>query len=92
MDALGGRVLIAVVNKPGDLFYDAHVAVRQVLVAVDQPGGRPVVQVNTRRTSPPPPPASTAAPRPSANTPPRSPPNWTTRRVLIISAKQVPQR
>ncbi len=47
MAALGGSVPVGVVNKPGDLFTDDHVASRQMLVAVDQPAGRPIVQVNT---------------------------------------------
>jgi crotonobetainyl-CoA:carnitine CoA-transferase CaiB-like acyl-CoA transferase len=45
--ALGGAVPVGAVNRPGDLFDDEHVAARQMLVAVDQPSGRPVVQVNT---------------------------------------------
>jgi crotonobetainyl-CoA:carnitine CoA-transferase CaiB-like acyl-CoA transferase len=45
--ALGGQVPVGVVNKPGDLFADDHVASRDMLVAVDQPSGRPIVQVNT---------------------------------------------
>jgi crotonobetainyl-CoA:carnitine CoA-transferase CaiB-like acyl-CoA transferase len=45
--ALGGQVPVGVVNKPGDLFDDAHTAARNMLVAVEQPSGRPVVQVNT---------------------------------------------
>ena len=47
MAALGGQVPVGVVNKPGDLFTDKHVASRDMLVAVDQPAGRPIVQVNT---------------------------------------------
>ncbi|MEL7157418.1 MAG: CoA transferase [Actinomycetota bacterium] len=47
VEALGGKVPVGVVNKPGDLFTDDHVAARHMLVAVDQPAGRPVVQVNT---------------------------------------------
>lgn len=47
LEALGGRVPVGVVNKPGDLFTDAHVAARDMLVAVEQPSGRPIVQVNT---------------------------------------------
>jgi crotonobetainyl-CoA:carnitine CoA-transferase CaiB-like acyl-CoA transferase len=45
--ALGGAVPVGAVNRPGDLFDDEHVAAREMLVAVDQPSGRPVVQVNT---------------------------------------------
>ena len=45
--ALGGAVPVGAVNRPGDLFDDEHVAARQMLVAVDQPSGRPVVQANT---------------------------------------------
>jgi len=47
LEALGGKVPVGVVNKPGDLFSDDHVASRDMLVAVDQPSGRPIVQVNT---------------------------------------------
>ena len=47
MEALGGQVPVGVVNKPGDLFTDEHVASRDMLVAVEQPSGRPIVQVNT---------------------------------------------
>ena len=47
MAALGGKVPVGVVNKPGDLFTDDHVNARDMLVAVDQPSGRPIVQVNT---------------------------------------------
>ena len=47
MAALGGKVPVGVVNKPGDLFTDEHVASREMLVAVEQPSGRPIVQVNT---------------------------------------------
>ncbi|MDH3680532.1 MAG: CoA transferase [Acidimicrobiia bacterium] len=47
MEALGGQVPVGVVNKPGDLFTDQHVTSRDMLVAVDQPSGRPIVQVNT---------------------------------------------
>ena len=47
MAALGGKVPVGVVNKPGDLFTDEHVASRDMLVAVEQPAGRPIVQVNT---------------------------------------------
>jgi succinyl-CoA:mesaconate CoA transferase len=45
--ALGGAVPVGAVNRPGDLFDDEHVTAREMLVAVDQPSGRPVVQVNT---------------------------------------------
>ncbi len=47
LEELGGKVPVGVVNKPGDLFTDDHVASRDMLVAVEQPSGRPVVQVNT---------------------------------------------
>ena len=47
LGALGGRVPVGVVNKPGDLFTDAHVDSREMLVAVEQPSGRPIVQVNS---------------------------------------------
>ncbi len=47
MEALGGQVPVGVVNKPGDLFTDDHVTARDMLVAVEQPSGRPIVQVNT---------------------------------------------
>ncbi|MEM7338530.1 MAG: CoA transferase [Actinomycetota bacterium] len=47
IETLGGQVPVGVVNKPGDLFTDAHVTARDMLVAVDQPSGRPIVQVNT---------------------------------------------
>ena len=45
--ALGGQVPVGVVNQPGDLFHDPHVAAREMLVAVPQPSGRPVVLTNT---------------------------------------------
>ena len=45
--ALGGRVPVGAVNQPGDLFHDPHVAAREMLVAVPQPSGRPVVLTNT---------------------------------------------
>ena len=45
--ALGGHVPVGVVNQPGDLFDDPHVAARDMLVAVPQPSGRPVVLTNT---------------------------------------------
>jgi crotonobetainyl-CoA:carnitine CoA-transferase CaiB-like acyl-CoA transferase len=35
------------VNEPVDLFTDPHIVAREMLVAVEQPHGRPVVQVNT---------------------------------------------
>jgi len=44
---LGGRIPVGPVNRPADLFEDPHVAAREMLVAVDQPSGRPVVLVNT---------------------------------------------
>ena len=44
---LGGRAPVGVVNQPGDFFRDPHVAAREMLVAVPQPSGRPVVQTNT---------------------------------------------
>ncbi|MEM8923400.1 MAG: CoA transferase [Actinomycetota bacterium] len=47
VEILGGQVPVGVVNKPGDLFDDEHADAREMLVAVDQPSGRPVVQVNT---------------------------------------------
>lgn len=47
LEALGGQVPVGVVNKPGDLFSDEHATSRHMLVAVDQPSGRPIVQVNT---------------------------------------------
>ncbi|MCP3990909.1 MAG: CoA transferase [Actinomycetia bacterium] len=47
LEMLGGRVPVAIVNKPGDLFSDPHVISRGMLVAVEQPSGRPIVQVNT---------------------------------------------
>lgn len=47
LEVLGGHVPVGVVNKPGDLFTDAHVESRDMLVAVEQPAGRPIVQVNT---------------------------------------------
>tara|TARA_B100001250_G_scaffold414422_1_gene452707 strand:- start:2143 stop:3381 length:1239 start_codon:yes stop_codon:yes gene_type:complete len=45
LDLIGGKVPCGPVNLPGDLFSDEHVQARQMLVAVDQPSGRPVVQV-----------------------------------------------
>ncbi len=45
MAALGGKVPCGPVNEPGDLFDDPHVAAREMLVAVDQPVGRPIVQI-----------------------------------------------
>ncbi|MGD9755839.1 MAG: CaiB/BaiF CoA transferase family protein [Acidimicrobiia bacterium] len=47
MAALGGKVPCGPVNKPVDLFTDPHIRAREMLVAVEQPLGRPVVQVNT---------------------------------------------
>lgn len=47
MAALGGKVPCGPVNQPVDLFTDPHIKARDMLVAVDQPQGRPVVQVNT---------------------------------------------
>ena len=44
---LGGKVPCGPVNRPRDLFDDPHIAARGMLVAVDQPEGRPVIQVNT---------------------------------------------
>ena len=45
LDLIGGKVPCGPVNLPGDLFSDEHVKARQMLVAVDQPSGRPIVQV-----------------------------------------------
>jgi crotonobetainyl-CoA:carnitine CoA-transferase CaiB-like acyl-CoA transferase len=45
--ALGGKVPCGPMNSPVDLFTDPHVQARGMLVAVDQPQGRPIVQVNT---------------------------------------------
>ena len=45
LDLIGGKVPCGPVNLPGDLFSDEHVQARQMLVAVDQPSGRPIVQV-----------------------------------------------
>ncbi len=47
VEVLGGVVPVGVVNKPGDLFDDDHTTSRDMLVAVEQPSGRPIVQVNT---------------------------------------------
>jgi crotonobetainyl-CoA:carnitine CoA-transferase CaiB-like acyl-CoA transferase len=47
VELLGGVVPVGPVNTPADLFESGHVAAREMLVAVDQPSGRPVVQVNT---------------------------------------------
>jgi crotonobetainyl-CoA:carnitine CoA-transferase CaiB-like acyl-CoA transferase len=45
---LGGRVPVGPVNDAADLFSDPHIRAREMLVAVDQPGGgRPVVVPNT---------------------------------------------
>ena len=45
LDLIGGKVPCGPVNLPGDLFSDQHVQAREMLVAVDQPSGRPIVQV-----------------------------------------------
>jgi crotonobetainyl-CoA:carnitine CoA-transferase CaiB-like acyl-CoA transferase len=45
LDLIGGKVPCGPVNLPGDLFSDRHVQSREMLVAVDQPSGRPIVQV-----------------------------------------------
>ena len=45
LDLIGGRVPCGPVNLPGDLFSDPHVEAREMLVAVEQPSGRPIVQV-----------------------------------------------
>ncbi len=45
MERIGGKVPCGPVNLPGDLFGDEHVKSRGMLVAVDQPSGRPIVQV-----------------------------------------------
>ncbi len=45
MEALGGKVPCGPVNEPGDLFDDPHVAAREMLIAVEQPVGRPIVQI-----------------------------------------------
>lgn len=45
LDAIGGKVPCGPVNLPGDLFSDPHVEAREMLVAVEQTSGRPVVQV-----------------------------------------------
>ena len=45
LDLIGGKVPCGPVNLPGDLFSDEHIRARQMLVAVDQPSGRPIVQV-----------------------------------------------
>ena len=45
LDLIGGKVPCGPVNLPGDLFSDRHVQAREMLVAVDQPSGRPIVQV-----------------------------------------------
>lgn len=47
VEILGGKIPVGPVNRPADLFEDPHVAAREMLVAVDQPSGRPVVLVNT---------------------------------------------
>ncbi len=43
--AIGGKVPCGPVNHPGDLFTDPHVAARDMLIAVEQPVGRPIVQI-----------------------------------------------
>ena len=45
LDLIGGKVPCGPVNLPGDLFSDQHDQAREMLVAVDQPSGRPIVQV-----------------------------------------------
>ena len=45
LDLIGGKVPCGPVNLPGDLFSDQHVQAREMLVAVDQLSGRPIVQV-----------------------------------------------
>ncbi|MDG2114314.1 MAG: CoA transferase [Actinomycetota bacterium] len=45
LDAIGGKVPCGPVNLPGDLFTDPHVEAREMLVAVEQTSGRPIVQV-----------------------------------------------
>ncbi|MEC7426328.1 MAG: CaiB/BaiF CoA transferase family protein [Acidimicrobiales bacterium] len=45
LDLIGGKVPCGPVNLPGDLFSDPHVEAREMLVAVEQPSGRPIVQV-----------------------------------------------
>ena len=45
LDLIGGNGPCGPVNLPGDLFSDQHVQAREMLVAVDQPSGRPIVQV-----------------------------------------------
>jgi crotonobetainyl-CoA:carnitine CoA-transferase CaiB-like acyl-CoA transferase len=48
VELLGGQVPVGPVNSAPDLFEDPHLRVREMLVAVDQPGGaRPVVFANT---------------------------------------------
>jgi crotonobetainyl-CoA:carnitine CoA-transferase CaiB-like acyl-CoA transferase len=47
VELLGGRVPVGPVNNAADLFRDPHVHAREMLVAVEQPGGaRPVVFPN----------------------------------------------
>jgi len=47
VEVLGGRVPVGPVNDAADLFEDPHVRAREMLVAVEQPGGaRPVVFPN----------------------------------------------
>ena len=45
LDLIGGKVPCGPVNHPVDLFNDPHVAARDMLVAVEQPVGRPIVQI-----------------------------------------------
>ena len=45
LELIGGKVPCGPVNLPGDLFSDPHVEAREMLVAVEQPSGRPIVQV-----------------------------------------------
>ncbi len=48
VETLGGKVPVAPVNNAADLFSDAHIRARQMLVAVDHPGSdRPAVLPNT---------------------------------------------
>ena len=48
VEALGGRVPVGPVNDAADLYADAHLQARSMLVAVEHPGaGRPVVFPNS---------------------------------------------
>jgi formyl-CoA transferase len=49
MNRLGGRIPLGPVNRAADIFDDPHMAVRNMLVSVEQPGaeGRDVQVVNT---------------------------------------------